>query len=319
MTYSLVARDPATGALGIAVQSHFFGVGRVVGWARPGVGAVATQAFAEIGYGPRGLDLMAAGASAEEALAQLTADDPGAALRQVAFADGSGRCAAHTGAACVAAAGHAFGDEVSAQGNMLASARVWPAMLDAYAEAAAAGEELPARLLAALDAAEAEGGDLRGRQSASIFVVAAEPRERPWEATLVDCRVDDHPAPLPELRRLVQLNGFYARLLELMSAPGILNGPLVADRAALSAALADLADGQALLGVNQEAAFWRGVLLARLGDHAAAREQLAGAIAVTPALAEFLRRVAPGVFPGDAAAVLAAVAPAGAQCGSLKP
>lgn len=308
MTYSLVARDARTGALGIAVHSHFFGVGRVVGWARPGVGAVATQAFAEAGYGPRGLDLMAAGATAPEALAQLTGADAAAALRQVAFVDADGRCAAHTGAGCLVAAGHAFGDQVSAQGNMLASERVWPAMLDAYAAAAAAGEELPARLLAGLDAAEAAGGDLRGRQSASIFVVAAEPRERPWDAVLADCRVDDHPEPLVELRRLVSLNGFYARLLELMGAPGVLSGSLSDDDAALDAALADLAAGRALLGVNQEAAYWHGVLLARRGDHRAAREQLAAAFAAAPQLAEFLRRSAPGLFPGDWAAVLAAVA-----------
>lgn len=306
MTYSIVARDPATGDLGVAVQSHFFGVGRVVGWARPGAGVVATQAFAEVAYGPQALALMEDGLPAAEALARLVAADHAAPTRQVAAIDVDGRTAIHTGATCVEAAGHAVGDQVVAQGNMLANAGVWPAMLAAYE---AHDGDLTARLLAALDAGEGEGGDIRGRQSAAILVVRAGPAERPWEAVRVDCRVDDHPEPLVELRRLVALNGFYDRFLALLSEEGVLGGPLTDDGAALDRALDDLAAGRRLLGGNQEATFWRGVLLARLGDEHEAREHFAAALAVRPELGEFLRRMAPGVLPGDAAAVLARVLP----------
>ncbi len=305
MTYSIVARDPRTGELGVAVQSHFFGVGRVVGWARPGVGAIATQAFAEVAYGPRGLELMAGGASAPEALERLLAEDRASATRQLGFVDATGRCAAHTGDACAQAAGHALGHQVTAQGNMLLRAGTWSAMLDAYA---AAEGDLADRLLAALDAAEALGGDVRGRQSASILVIADEPRDRWWEATRIDCRVDDHPDPLPELRRLVGLNRFYARMLELFSQEGVLGGPLAADRATIDAALDDLAAGREILGAgNQEATFWRGVLLARLGRTDEAGEHFDVAFASRPELSLFLCRIAPGVFPDDPIGALAAI------------
>ena len=181
MTYSIVARDPDTGSLGIAVQSHFFGVGRIVPWAEPGVGAVATQAFAEVSYGPLGLDLMRAGRSAPEALAQLVQADPGADTRQVAMVDAGGNVAAHTGARCVAAAGDSADDQVTAQANMVADDSCWPAMVAAYTSASGG---LAGRLLAALDAAENEGGDVRGRQSAAILIVAGEPTPRPWESVL---------------------------------------------------------------------------------------------------------------------------------------
>lgn len=306
MTYSIAARDPRTGELGVAVQSHFFGVGRVVSWVRPGVGAVATQAFAEVAHGPGGIELMAQGCGAGEALARLLAADAGAATRQLGLVDAAGEAAAHTGDACVAAAGHALGEQVAVQGNMLASERAWPAMLAAYE---AHDGDLTGRLLAALDAAEATGGDIRGRQSASILVMADEPRERPWEAVVVDCRVDDHPEPLAELRRLVPLNRFWVRLLSMFSEAGVLAGGLTPDRAALDRALDALADGRELLGGNQEATFWRGVLLARLGRDADAREHFAAALAVRAELGEFLRRMAPLVFEGDSDAVLGRVLP----------
>ena len=169
-TYSIVARDPDTGEMGAAVQSHWFSVGPIVPWARAGVGAVATQASAELSYGPRGLELMAQGTPAPDALARLLAEDELRASRQVAFVDAAGRVAAHTGDACMPDAGDVQGTAVSCQANIMANPRVWPAMLAAFQRHTGS---LTARLLAALDAAEAEGGDLRGRQSAAIIVVPA--------------------------------------------------------------------------------------------------------------------------------------------------
>ena len=203
MTYSIVARDPDTGQLGVAVQSHWFSVGSIVTWARPGIGAVATQANAEVAYGPRALELLAGGHAAPDALARLVAEDPGGHSRQVAVVDGAGRVGVHTGPSCIDCAGHITGDGVSCQANIMASERVWPAMLETFTTAAGS---LTERLLSALEAAEREGGDIRGRQSAAILVVPAE--GEPWR-TLVSLRVEDHPDPLPELRRLVALHDAY--------------------------------------------------------------------------------------------------------------
>src|SRR4051812_38242037 len=168
-TYSIVARDPRSGELGVAVQSHWFSVGSVVPWVRAGVGAVATQSIAEPAYGPRALDLLAGGATAPDALARLTREDAEADVRQVAVVDGEGKVACHTGARCIAFAGHAPGDGWSVQANMMRSDSVWPAMADAFPTAQGA---LAERLLATLEAAEAAGGDVRGRQSAALVVVA---------------------------------------------------------------------------------------------------------------------------------------------------
>ncbi len=203
MTYSIVARDPQTGELGVAVQSHWFGVGPLVPWARPGVGAAATQANVRVAYGPEALELLASGVGAEEALARLTAADPGAAGRQLAIVDAHGGVAAHTGSACMDFAGHVTGDQVSCQANIMANATVWSRMLETFSTAAG---PLASRLLAALDAAEAAGGDIRGRQSAALLVV---PAAGEWWETNVSLRVEDHPEPLvgaaPALRRAPRL------------------------------------------------------------------------------------------------------------------
>ena len=206
MTYSIVARDEATGELGVAVQSRAFGVG-MCAWARPGVGAVATQSFTERGYGPRGLDLLAAGESPAETLAQLVEADEQRDFRQVAFLAADGSTAAHTGAACIPDCGDTARDNVSAQGNMLASPAVWPAAADTFETT---GGSLAERLLAALDAAEEAGGDFRGRESATLLVVSGDRDEKPWQRT-VDLRVDNHDEPLRELRRLHGLTAAYRR------------------------------------------------------------------------------------------------------------
>jgi uncharacterized Ntn-hydrolase superfamily protein len=203
LTYSIVARDAETGELGVAVQSRAFRAGSGVGWALPGIGAVASQAFSERSYGPLGLELLQAGKTPEQALAGLVAADPDSAVRQVAMIDADGRTAVHTGARCIPEAGHQTGEGYSVQANMMRSARVWPAMAEAFE---AATGSLARRLLAALDAAEAEGGDWRGQQAAGLLVVVAD--ARPWER-VCDLRVDDHAEPLRELRRLLDLEEAY--------------------------------------------------------------------------------------------------------------
>jgi uncharacterized Ntn-hydrolase superfamily protein len=205
-TYSIVARDPRTGDLGAAVQSHYFSVGPAVPWAEAGVGAVCTQSLVLVDYGPNGLDLMRAGLTARQALDSLLKTDAHNAGRQVAMVDARGNVAAYTGAACIPEAGHHAGDQYSVQANLMANDRVWPAMAKAYE---ASPGDLAERLLAALEAAEKEGGDIRGRQSAAIVVVKAQGSGKPWADRLFDLRVEDSAAPLVELRRLVRLQRAY--------------------------------------------------------------------------------------------------------------
>ena len=214
MTYSIVARDAETGELGVAVQTRAFSVGRTVPWAQPGVGAIATQAFSERSYGPLGLKLLQAGRTPERALLALVAADEHGEVRQVGIVDAEGRVAAHTGESCIPECGHSVGDGFAVQANMMRSAEVWPAMAEAYTSAGGADGDLTLarRLLAALDAAEAAGGDFRGRQSAALLVVAGERSTAPWDGRVSDLRVEDHPEPLGELRRLLDLEEAYRRL-----------------------------------------------------------------------------------------------------------
>jgi uncharacterized Ntn-hydrolase superfamily protein len=281
-TYSILARDATTGELGVAVQSHWFSVGPIVPWAQPGVGAVATQANVEISYGPRALELLEQGASANEALARLTGEDPGAATRQVAIVDAQGRTAAHTGSECMAAAGHVTGEGVCCQANIMASDSVWGAMLDAFA---ASRSTLRERLLVALDAAEAAGGDIRGRQSAAILVVPA--AGEPWEAT-VSLRVEDHPEPLLELRRLCRLHDAYV----LAGDADALAGEGRHDEAsALYRRAAEMAPQ------SEELSFWAGLGAAYLGDVDEGVRLIAEAISIQPGWRELLGRLTPQTAP----------------------
>ena len=291
MTYSIVARDPATGELGVAVQSHWFSVGSLVTWARPGVGAVATQANVDPGYGPRALDLLGGGVSAGDALDRLLAADAAASSRQVAVVDVDGGVAAHTGSTCIACAGHVTGPDVSCQANIMASERVWPAMLEAFT---ATGGSLTGRLLSALDAAEREGGDLRGRQSAAILVVP--PDGEVWQ-TVVSLRVEDHPEPLPELRRLVDLGRAYSLAGE---ADELLNSGRHDEAARL------YVEASELVPANHELLFWAGLGTAQAGDLDAGVAQVRAAIALQPSWRELLTRLGPDVAP-SADAVLASL------------
>jgi uncharacterized Ntn-hydrolase superfamily protein len=206
MTYSIVARDPSTGEMGVAVQSHWFAAGGTVPFAEAGVGAVATQATAEVSYGPRGLEFMRAGATANEALNELLARDERADIRQVAMVDAAGNVATHTGARTITEAGHAAGEAFSCQANMMWNPTVWDAMARAYS---GGPDDLALRLLAALDAAEAEGGDVRGRQAAGILIVGPDRLDEPWRGVKMHLHTDDHEDPLGDLHRLVELQRAY--------------------------------------------------------------------------------------------------------------
>jgi uncharacterized Ntn-hydrolase superfamily protein len=288
MTYSIVARDPQTGELGVAVQSHWFAVGPLVPWATPGVGAVATQANVEVAHGPHALALLSDGLDARSALERLIGGDPGAAGRQLAIVDAAGGVAAHTGSSCMPDAGHVTGDGVSCQANIMASPEVWPAMLRAFE---ATGGSLVVRLLAALDAAESEGGDVRGRQSAALLVV---PAEGEWWETKLSLRVDDHPEPLVELKRLVALQEAY----ELAGRADALVNEGEHDAAArLYAQASELAPD------SHELLFWAGLGAAQSGQLDAAVARVRRAIAMQPGWARLLVRLPADVAP-SAAAVL---------------
>ncbi|HSO74352.1 MAG TPA: DUF1028 domain-containing protein [Blastocatellia bacterium] len=252
-TYSIVARDPATGQFGVAVQSHWFCVGSIVPWAEPGVGAVATQSLVDPSYGKHGLDLMRAGKSAPDALKSLLAGDDGRDVRQVAMIDAQGRVQAHTGLKNIPAAGHVVGKDYSVQANLMLNDKVWPAMSRAFETTKG---DLAERMMAALEAAEEAGGDIRGKQSAALIVVTGKPTGRPWADRLFDLRVDDSNEPLKELRRLVRLQRAYNH----MNA-----GDLAVEVKDNDRALAEYSAAAKLVPDNAEMVYWHAVALVNMG------------------------------------------------------
>ena len=252
-TYSIVARDPATGELGVAVQSHWFSVGSIVPWAEAGVGAVATQSFVDPSYGKLGLDLMRAGKSAPDALKALLAGDEAREVRQVAMIDAQGRVLAHTGANDIPAAGHIVGRDYSVQANLMLNDKVWPAMSRAFENTKG---DLAERMMAALEAAQEAGGDIRGRQSAALIVVTGKPTGRPWADRVFDLRIDDHPEPLKELRRLLTLHRAYNH----MNA-----GDLAVERKQNEKALEEYGAAARLAPDNAEMVYWHAVALVNMG------------------------------------------------------
>jgi uncharacterized Ntn-hydrolase superfamily protein len=281
-TYSIVARDPATGQLGVAVQSHWFSVGAMVPWAEAGVGAVATQSFVDPSYGPLGLGLMKAGRSAPEALAALLAADSGRDVRQIGMVEAKGRVATHTGTLNIPAAGGQAGKEYVVQANLMEKATVWPAMAKAFE---AAQGDLADRMLAALDAAQSESGDIRGEQSAALLVVNSHPSGRPWADKVFDLRVEDNPKPLVELRRLVRLGRAYNH----MGAGD--DCVTVKDWAC---AEREYGAARTLEPQNAEMVFWYAVALATGGRMDSARPLFAQAFKADPRWKELARRL-PGV------------------------
>ena len=270
MTYSIVARDPETGRFGIAVQSHFLGVGPVVPWLEAGVGAVATQASVNTAFGPMGLELLRSGTSAEQTVAALLAGDENPQVRQLGVVDARGRAAAHTGSETIPAAGHLVRDGFTVQGNLLLSDTCWPAMAAAYEQGLADGAPFVERLLLTMEAAEREGGDVRGRQSAAIIVVDAALHARSWRGhgLVMDMSIEDHPDPVPELRRIVTLQIAY----DMLDDDG--------DEAkAGKSADERYAEVRRIAPDAYELVFWQALELAKRGDLSGARREMAIAVA----------------------------------------
>ena len=253
-TYSIVALDAETGQLGVAVQSHWFSVGTVVPWAKAGVGAVATQSIAEPSYGPKGLALMEKGTPADEALQSLLAKDIGKNVRQVAMVDAQGNVGVHTGSRCISHASHLTGKNYSVQANIMAKSTVPSAMVQAFESTTG---DLAERMLAALDAAEAEGGDLRGRQSAAMLVVSGEPTGDPWTDRIVDLEVADNENPLIELRRLLRISQAYRHAQR---------GDEYMEKNEMDSALQEYSAATKLYPENPELPFWTAVTLAQTGE-----------------------------------------------------
>jgi uncharacterized Ntn-hydrolase superfamily protein len=282
-TYSIVARDAETGQLGVAVQSHWFSVGSVVSWAEPGVGAVATQSVAEPAYGPRLLELLRGGESPSNALQGLLDVDEQARFRQVAVVDATGRVAVHTGEGCIQFAGDSQGEGFSAQANMMVSSRVWGAMAQAFSGSRG---PLSRRLLAALRAAETEGGDVRGRQSAALVVVA--PEGEPWER-VVELRVEDDPEPLDQLARLVDLHEAYTLANEADELGAAGRHEEAGERFMRASELSP---------DNPELLFWGGMGAAQTGNMELGKQLVSRAIEINPGWRELLALLEPEIAPG---------------------
>lgn len=279
MTYSIVARDKETGELGVAVQSHFFQVGPVVPWAFAGVGAIATQSNVNISFGPVGIEYLRAGYSAEQTLRALLAGDTEPEGRQVAIVDAAGNVAVHTGPKCIPAAGHHAGEGFSCQANLMERDTVWDAMYEAFTSSR---EPLAERMMSALDAAEAEGGDIRGRQSAAMLVVTGKPSGHSWEDRIIDLRVEDAPDPNAELRRLLRIRRAYTSLggWENLLEAGDQEGA----EAALMKAIEMAPD-------MVEIAFWGGLGLAEAGKLEQGCELMMRAVKKDKRWIETLRRL----------------------------
>lgn len=316
-TFSIVARDPETGQIGVGVQSHWFSVGQIVPWAEAGVGAVATQSFVDPSYGKLGLDLLRAGKSAPETLRALLGGDAACQVRQVGVIDANGNVATFTGSRDIAAAGGiagsasgtsdvacgdgggrlSLGRDFAVQANLMANDSIWPAMAKAYSMAKG---DLAERMLAALDAAQAAGGDIRGKQSAALIVVAAKSSGRPWQDRIFDLRVDDHPQPLDELRRLVALQRAYNH----MNA-----GDLAVEHKDNETALREYSAAEQIAsstsGVPQsryaEMLYWHAVALVNMARVEEALPVFARAFKLEPSWRELTPRlVRSGLLPDDA-------------------
>ncbi|NOT01598.1 MAG: DUF1028 domain-containing protein [Phycisphaerales bacterium] len=289
-TFSIVARDPATGQLGVAVQSHWFSVGPIVPWAEAGVGAVATQSMVKVSYGPLGLKRMRDGQAAPDALAALLAEDDGRDVRQVAMIDAQGRVNVHTGVKCIASAGHHVGDGYSVQANLMHNDRVVPAMRQAYETATG---ELADRMLAALEAAQAAGGDIRGQQSAAIVVVSGEKTDEPWQGRLMELRVEDHLRPVAELKRLVRLHRAYEHSNR---------GDELVEKKQFDDALQAYAKAAELAPEIVELKFWQAVTLFSAHREDEAAKLFREVFTKEPVWVEVVPRVVPlGLLPDDAA------------------
>lgn len=319
-TFSIVARDAQTGEMGVAVQSHWFSVGQIVPWAEAGVGAIATQSFVDPSYGQLGLDLLRAGKSAPDALRGLLGSDGACDVRQVAFVDAAGNVATFTGARDIAAAGGiaggtatpsdvkcgtaggalTVGNDFAVQANLMANDRVWPAMAKAYRESKG---DLAERMLAALDAAQSVGGDIRGKQSAALIIVSAKSTGKRWRDEVFNLRVDDALEPLAELRRLVSLQRAYNH----MNA-----GDLAVEHNDNETALREYAAAEQIAATTAgipksryaEMIYWHAVALVNMKRLDEALPLFAKAFALEPSWRELTPRLPKsGLLPDDAAVI----------------
>ncbi|MFQ5746880.1 MAG: DUF1028 domain-containing protein [Gemmatimonadota bacterium] len=252
-TYSIVARDSATGELGVGVQSHWFSVGAIVPWAESGVGAVATQSFVEPSYGPLGLGLMRVGRTAAQALEGLLAADPHPEVRQVGMVDAKGGTAVHTGSLAISEACERTGEGFTVQANLMLAPTVCDAMVRAYR---ATQGDLAERIMSALEAAQGEGGDIRGKQSAALLVVSGAPSGKPWADRIFDLRIEDHPQPIVELRRLLGVARAYRYMNE---------GDERVTEGDIDGAVEEYRKAEELLPAESEPVFWHAVTLATAG------------------------------------------------------
>jgi uncharacterized Ntn-hydrolase superfamily protein len=250
-TFSIVARDSATGEMGVAVQSHWFSVGTTVSWAEAGVGAVATQSFVNKSFGIRGLQLLRNGLTAQQALDSLLATDEGRDVRQVAIVDMHGNVATHTGKNCIDHAGHIKGNSFSVQANMMLTDKVPQAMATAFETNHT--KPLAERMLLALEAAQKAGGDIRGQQSAAILIVPGKSANKPWDERTVDLRVDDSPSPIKELRRLYNVQVAYQHMN---------NGDLAVEKNDMAGAMKEYNAAMKVFPENLEMQYWTAITLA---------------------------------------------------------
>jgi uncharacterized Ntn-hydrolase superfamily protein len=249
-TYSIVAFDPETGDMGVAVQSHWFSVGTIVSWGEAGVGVIATQSFVNVSYGPRGLELLKKGKTPQEVVDELISTDEGRDFRQLAVLDANGNAASFTGKKCIQPAGNIVGDGFSVQANLMANDKVWPAMAEAFKNSKG---PLAERMLVALEAAENTGGDIRGKQSAALLVVRGKSTGKVWEDRLVDLRVDDSPEPLAELRRLLKVHRAYEHMN---------NGDLAVEKNDMEKAMQEYSAAMEMFPENLEMKYWTAITLA---------------------------------------------------------
>lgn len=278
-TFSIVARDAESGHLGVAVQSHWFAVGALCPWAAPGVGTIATQSLVDPGYGALGLDLLRTGKTAEESLSELLAKDENRENRQVAIVDSSGQSACHTGKNCISEAGHMTGNGWSVQANMMIHATVWPAMAKAFE---ASQGDLADRMLSALLAAQEEGGDIRGKQSAAMIIVENQRTDKPWEHVLFNIRVDDHPEPLQELKRLLIIQRAYHLMNE---------GDEYLGKKEFEKAMLKYQSAEDFAPQIDEIPFWVAVTLADSGELEKALPIFKKVFGVNPDWAELVKRL----------------------------
>jgi len=303
-TFSIVARDPETGDLGVAVQSHYFSVGPIVPWAEAGVGAVATQSLVEVSYGPRGLQMMSSGRSAKQTLDELLAQDSNKDVRQVAMIDARGDVAAWTGKRCIPAAGDHVGTQYSVQANLMSNERIWPAMAEAYETTKG---DLAARLLAALEAGQKAGGDIRGQQSAAIVIVKGKRSSKPWADRVMDLRVEDNPHPIQELERLVRTWRAYRNVDQ---------GDAYATEGKIEDAMKAYAEGARLAPGNDEILFWQAASLWQLGREKEATPIFRKVFAHDHRWVELVPRLVPaGLLKDDPASLkrISALAPGGGR------